>query len=156
MILDTFSRAAVYTTLHPLFEAGFQFIREQGASAAVGRYELAGGAYAMVQEYQTQAVEGALFEFHRRYIDIQYVAQGSETIYFASLDRLKAGEYEYEKDYLPLGGSGSALALQAGDFAVFFPQDGHLPSRVTSDGPGTVRKIVVKDSSAGRLNPFST
>ena len=144
MILDTFSHAAVYSTLHPLFEAGFRFIRKQGTSAAVGRYELPRGAYALVQEYETQAVEGALFESHRRYIDIQYVAQGSETIYFASLDRLKAGEYQSEKDYLPLEGSGSALALQAGDFAVFFPQDGHLPSRVAPGGPGTVRKIVVK------------
>ena len=144
MILDTLSQAEMYTALHPLFEEGLRFIREQGASAAVGRCELAGGAYALVQEYQTQAPEGALFESHRRFIDIQYVASGSETVYFATIDRLKAGEYQPEKDYLPLEGSGSALVLQAGDFAVFFPQDGHLPSRVSPDGPGTVRKIVVK------------
>jgi YhcH/YjgK/YiaL family protein len=144
MILDTLSHAEMYTSLHPLFEEGFRFIREQGASVAVGQYELAGGAYAMVQEYQTRSVEGALFESHRRFIDIQYLANGSETIYFANLDQLKAGTYQPEKDYLPLEGSGSALRLQAGDFAVFFPQDGHLPSRDTPGGPGAVRKIVVK------------
>lgn len=144
MILDSFSHASVYTGLHPLFEAGFRFIREQGASAAVGRHELAGGAYALVQEYQTQLAQGALFEAHRRFIDIQYVASGSETIYFANVDQLKAGEYQAERDYLPLEGKGSALFLRGGDFAIFFPQDGHLPSRFAGDGPGAVRKIVVK------------
>lgn len=144
MILDKLSHAAMYTALHPLFAEGFRFIREQGATAAVGRCELAGGAYALVQEYQTQPAAGALFESHRRFIDIQYVARGSETIYFATLDQLKAGDYQPEKDYLPLEGSGSALAMQAGDFAVFFPQDGHLPSRFAGDRPGAVRKIVVK------------
>jgi YhcH/YjgK/YiaL family protein len=144
MILDTISNAEMYTGLHPLFAEGFRFIREQGLSAAVGCCELENGAYALVQEYQTQAPEGALFESHRRFIDIQYLASGRETVYFANLNQLKAGEYQPEKDYLPLEGSGSALSLKAGDFAVFFPQDGHLPSRVTPDGPGAVRKIVVK------------
>ena len=144
MILDTLTNAEMYSGLYPLFEEGFRFIREQGATAAVGRCELAGGAYALVQEYQTQPAAGALFESHRRFIDIQYVASGSETVYFANLDQLKAREYQPEKDYLPLEGSGSALALQAGDFAVFFPQDGHLPSRFAGDLPGAVRKIVVK------------
>ena len=144
MILDTLAHALQYAGLHPLFEVGFRFIRAQGASAAVGRVELAGGAYALVQEYQTQAAEGALFESHRRFIDIQYVASGSETIYFANLDQLKVGEYQPEKDYLPLEGKGSALSLRGGDFAIFFPQDGHLPSRFAGDGPGKVRKIVVK------------
>lgn len=144
MILDTLAQASTYTALHPLFEAGFQFIREQGASAAVGRHELSGGAFALVQEYETRSMDGALFEAHRRFIDIQMVVSGSEIIYYANLDLLKAGEYQPEKDYLPLEGSGSGLLVQAGQFAVFFPQDAHLPSRQTTAGPAPVRKVVVK------------
>jgi biofilm protein TabA len=144
MIHDALVNAAFYTEIHPLFAEGFRFIREQAASAAAGRYELSGGAYALVQVYETKPATGALFEAHRRFIDIQYVASGSELIYYANLDKLQAGEYQPEKDYLGLAGSGSALAVGAGEFVIFFPQDGHLPSRETPAGPAPVKKVVVK------------
>jgi biofilm protein TabA len=144
MILDRLTNAAIYTDLHPLFADGFRFLREQGATAAVGRYELAGGAYVLVQEYDTKPLAGASFEAHRRFIDIQYIASGDELIYYANLDSLQAGAYQPDKDYLALDGSGSPLAVQAGDFAIFYPQDAHLPSRETPAGPRPVRKVVVK------------
>jgi biofilm protein TabA len=144
MILDAIVNAAGYSALHPLFVEGFRFITGPGQAAPAGRYELAGGAYALVQEYDTKPAEGALFEAHRRFIDIQYVASGAEVIYYANLGRLKAGDYLPEKDYVGLEGSGSALRLSAGEFAIFYPQDAHLPSRVTTEGPKPVRKVVVK------------
>lgn len=144
MILDTLINAAIYTQLHPLFAEGFRFIREQAASAAVGRYELSGGAYVLVQQYDTKPLAGAQFESHRRFIDIQYIASGAEIIYYANLEALRAGDYQPEKDYLGLDGSGTPLALRAGEFAIFFPQDGHLPSRMTTSGPAPVKKVVVK------------
>lgn len=144
MILDVLANAAVYYPLHPLFAEGFRFIHEQGQSAPAGRYELAGGAYVLVQEYDTKPAEGAKFEAHRRFIDIQYVVSGAELAYYANLDQMKADAYLPEKDYVGLEGSGSALQLGAGDFAIFYPQDAHLPSRVTAAGPQPVRKVVVK------------
>ncbi len=144
MILDALSNAAVYAPLHPLFAEGFRFIREQGQQAPIGRYELTGGAYALVQEYDTKPAEGAKFEAHRRFIDIQFVASGAEVIYYANLAQMKADAYVPEKDYVGLEGSGSALQLSQGDFAIFYPQDAHLPSRVTTAGPQPVRKVVVK------------
>jgi len=144
MILDQISNAALYSPLHPLFAEGFRFIAEQGQAAPAGRYELAGGAYALVQEYDTKLAEGVPFEAHRRFIDIQYIAGGAEVIYYANLAQLEAGDYVPEKDYLGLAGSGSALQVSAGDFAIFYPQDAHLPARMTAEGPKPVRKIVVK------------
>ena len=144
MILDQLANAAVYDALHPLFAEGFRFITGPGQTLPAGRYELAGGAYALVQEYDTKPLEGAKFEAHRRFIDIQYVVQGTEVAYYAGLDRLQAGTYLPEKDMIDLEGSGSALQLSAGEFAIFYPQDGHLPSRVTAEGPKPVRKVVVK------------
>jgi len=144
MILDTLNNASQYDALHLHFEEGFRFIQEQAATLPAGRYELSGGAYVLVQEYETQPAQGISFEAHRRYIDIQYVAQGHETIYYANLERLEAGEYQLERDFLPLEGKGSPLYLQAGDFAIFYPQDAHLPSRVTPEGSSLVKKVVVK------------
>ena len=144
MILDKLSNSSSYNALHPLFAAGFRFILEQGRSAASGRYELGDGAYALVQEYETMPVAGTPFEAHRRYIDIQALISGDEIIYYANSDQLRPGNYLSEKDYIGLEGSGSALAVHAGEFAIFFPQDAHLPSRVTPAGPLPVRKVVVK------------
>jgi YhcH/YjgK/YiaL family protein len=144
MILDKLSNAASYTALHPLFAAGFRFIAEKGSSTPAGRYELEGGAYAMVQEYETKPVEDTPFEAHRRFIDIQALISGDEIIYYANTEALRPGNYLSEKDYIGLEGSGSALAVHAGEFAIFYPQDAHLPSRVTAAGPRPVKKVVVK------------
>ncbi len=144
MILDLFTNASTYAALHPLFAEGFRYIAEQAATAAAGRYELANGAYVMVQEYDTKPVEGAKFEAHRKFIDIQYIYSGEEVCYYAPLSQLKAEPYQPEKDYVGLEGSGFAMPLRAGEFAIFFPQDAHLPSRMTAAGPQPVRKIVVK------------
>jgi YhcH/YjgK/YiaL family protein len=144
MIIDTLDNARLYENLHPLFAAGFEWVRAAGADLAPGRFELDGGMYALVQAYESKPVEGALFEAHRKFIDIQYILSGEETIYYAPLARLDAGEYQPEKDYLPLTGAGMPLALRAGDFAVFFPADAHLPGRVSASGPSPVKKIVIK------------
>jgi YhcH/YjgK/YiaL family protein len=140
MILDRLPHASLYSTLHPLFAEGFAFIAGQ-AGRAPGRYALAGGAYAMLQEYDSQPVGAEKFEAHRRFIDIQYIASGEEIIYYAGLEQLTPGEYHADKD---LQGGGLSLHLRAGDFVIFFPHDAHLASRCTEVGPRPVRKVVIK------------
>jgi biofilm protein TabA len=143
MILDRLPQTSLYTTMHPLFAEGFAFIASQ-AGRAPGRYPLNGGAYAMVQEYDSQPVGEEKFEAHRRFIDIQYIASGEEIMVYAGLEQLTPGEYHADKDYLDLQGEGLALHLHAGDFVIFFPHDAHLSSRCTAAGPRPVRKIVIK------------
>jgi len=143
MILDRLPHASLYSALHPLFAEGFAFIAGQ-AGRAPGRYPLAGGAYAMVQEYDSQPVGAEKFEAHRRFIDIQYIAGGEEIMYYAGLEQLTPGEYHADKDYIDLEGAGLALHLQTGDFVIFFPHDAHLASRCTEAGPRPVRKVVIK------------
>jgi YhcH/YjgK/YiaL family protein len=144
MIFDQISNAAQYTALHPLFAEGFRFINELPAGAAPGRYEMSSGAYALVQEYDTKPVEGAKYEAHRKFIDIQFIFSGEELCYYAPLSQMVADEYQPEKDYVGLTGEGFALPLKAGEFAIFYPRDAHLPSRMTHAGPRPVRKVVVK------------
>jgi YhcH/YjgK/YiaL family protein len=143
MILDRLPHASLYSALNPLFAEGFAFIAAQ-AGYVPGRYPLSGGAYAMVQEYDSQPVGDEKFEAHRRFIDIQYIASGEEIMYYAELDQLTPGEYHAGKDYIDLDGAGLPLHLQAGEFVIFFPQDAHLSSRCTEAGPRPVRKVVIK------------
>jgi len=111
-----------------------------------GRYELAGGAYALVQEYVSRAEDEVRWEAHRKYIDIQYIISGAERIGFAFTENLRGTDvYDPAKDVLKADNAQDAsfVSLRAGQFAVFFPSDGHKPG--VSDGePCAVKKVVVK------------
>jgi YhcH/YjgK/YiaL family protein len=102
----------------------------------------------MVQRYRTKPVTDAVWEAHRRYIDIQYVAEGNERIGYAHLDdELPVRKvYDAEKDYALYEANGDFLAVTAGSFAIFAPHDIHAPG-LAINGPESlsdVCKVVVK------------
>lgn len=143
MILDEIDYWKTYLALHPYFRDAFLYLTGS-PPLEPGRYELEPAhTYALVQQYKTQPDEGNLFEAHREYIDIQYLLEGEETIYYAPVTQLSAGTYDAEKDWQTLSGEGQALTLRARQFAIFFPQDAHRPGKAA----GTitpVKKIVIK------------
>ena len=51
--------------------------------------------------------------------------------------------YDSEKDIEFLTGEGVFFTMNQGDFAVFFPDDAHMPG-MTATSPMAVRKAVVK------------
>ena len=62
------------------------------------------------------------------------------------ISRLAVGEaYNSERDFIKYRDTAvaSVLKMRTGDVAVFFPEDGHMPS-LQWRGPGLVRKSVVK------------
>ena len=52
--------------------------------------------------------------------------------------------YDPAKDIAFHHGSGDPLTLRPGLFAVFFPEDAHMPSLALPTGPTPVRKVVLK------------
>ena len=110
------------------------------------RVELSGGLFASLQTYQTKQRSEGKWESHRAYIDVQVVVAGEECIDVADIRHLKVSEDLIEKHdaflYHPFD-QASALRLNAGDIAVLFPVDGHLPGLALS-APVSVRKVVVK------------
>jgi len=111
------------------------------------RIELGGGLYAMEQVYNTKARPDCFFEAHRKYIDVQVMVEGEEAMEVTDIARLKPTmDYSAERDvikYADVAGA-SRLVMRAGDAALFFPIDGHMPS-IQLDGKAVlVRKTVVK------------
>ena len=87
--------------------------------------------------------DGAAFEYHRRYADLQIDLNGSEHLGWASEDT-EQGEFDEENDFgLRTGPEHCGMTLGGGRFAVFFPGELHKPSCKTP-GCGHVRKAVVK------------
>lgn len=135
--------------LRPGIIKALEFLRRPDLlSLPDGRCEIDGERlYAMVQRYATTAVDAPKFEAHRKYIDVQYIAQGTEAIGWAPLDRVTVTEvYDPEKDALfggvPAGGW-SPVILRCGQFAVLYPGDAHAP-KLAAGAPVQVMKIVVK------------
>lgn len=145
MIFDMLSNSHLYSDITPRLKTAFDYLTSTDlAKLPAGRIELDGNRlYVLVQEYTTKPLVEGKWEAHRRYLDVQYMLSGSERIDFALLNTMKLGEYFPEKDFQAMSGSGSTLNLTAGSFAVFFPQDAHMPG-LTIEAPTKVKKVVVK------------
>ncbi len=125
--------------------SGLQFLQDNDATKLQpGRIDLDGDrVFALVQHYNTKPKEQGVWEAHRKYIDIQYVAEGRELMGYANLEHLQAGEYDAEKDVVLLKGEGSYVLMKPGTFVILMPVDAHIP-QVAVDSPEPVKKVVIK------------
>lgn len=101
---------------------------------------------AIVSEYETRKVNENGFEAHRKFIDIQYVLQGVEKVCCLPTDTLQETiPYKEEKDAAFYTSDRKPIEMVIGNgcFAVFYPQDGHMPC-LCADEPMKVKKVVVK------------
>ena len=148
MIQDTLENSARYEALSPLFATAFAYLRTVNGTQPLGRHDLAGDrVFALVQRYTTKPVGSALFEAHRKYIDVQFVHSGRETILWAPLASMQEETMAYdvakEAALFKLVPDFTPLNLSAGHFAILYPQDAHAPC-VQWQSPAEVFKVVVK------------
>jgi biofilm protein TabA len=154
MILDTLAQSRKYAALSPRFQKAFDFLEQFDGRVGVGRVAIDGDAvYALVQKYTTQGHADRSFEVHRKYIDIQYVHAGRETILWAPLAALTTVTQPYKDDsdaaLFAAVPAITPLHLGPGLFAILFPEDGHLPCCLWEQ-PCEVLKVVVKVRIEGR------
>ncbi len=146
MILDELKNAKLYAAASPGLAKAFKFLAAADLNALPnGRHEIEGDSlYASVMTYDTKPLDKAVWEAHRRYMDVQYIITGQERMGYAPLGALTPrGDYNSEKDCILLDGAGSHFTVTQGMFAVFGPLDAHMPG-VALAAPAPVKKIVVK------------
>ena len=148
MIYDTLNNIAFYKGLSPDIYEGLKFLQQVNPDIAVGTYQLTPNVKAIVSEYPTKEVNENGYEAHRQNIDIQYLLKGNEKIACLPVEELSetkpyneetdAAFFKAVSDFRP-----STLDLRPGYFAIFYPQDGHMPCLCISK-PEAVKKVVVK------------
>lgn len=146
MILDKLENADWYAGITENLKKGFDFLKNTDLlKIDAGRYEIDGkNVFALISEYESKAHQDCRLEAHRTYADIQYIVSGREAIGFVPLsDQSITSDYNPDKDIVFFAGETTQLIVEAGMFAVFFPQDIHRPCMQIS-GPEKVKKIVVK------------
>ena len=144
MILDTLKNAARYAGLRVGRSEAFGFLNQPGlADLPDGKYEIAGTrVYALVSRTQGRKVSDGKLEGHRKYLDIQYVIHGEESMGWRPTAGLaNSVPYDEARDLEFFEGEPESIVrVPPGSFAVFLPTDAHLP--LIGDGP--IHKVVVK------------
>ncbi len=146
MIIDTLKNASLYYPFAPRIAAGLKYLEKTDFSRLEpGKYEIDGTKlFALVQRYESKPRENGKWEAHRKYIDIQYIAQGIEGMGYANIDGLTVTQpYSDKDDCLLFEGKGDILTAAAGTFILFAPQDAHMPGLALTT-PQPVTKVVVK------------
>jgi biofilm protein TabA len=148
MIKDHVSNAAAYAGLGPGIAQAMEYIRKTDFSKlSPGKHPIDdGNIFAVVQRYRPKTLDKAVWESHRKFIDVQFVVEGTERMGFASMSVKPAVKTPYndQTDLVFYEPQGDLLAFRAGDFAIFTPQDVHAPGLAPETGAGEVFKVVVK------------
>lgn len=116
---------------------------------ANGEYAIDGrNVFARVNTYATEPKADRRPEKHNDYIDVQFVAEGSEAIWYTPLTTACVEtENKAEKEdviFYADPKEKNCAVLNAGDFAIFFPWELHRPNCSVEKTPAHVQKIVVK------------
>jgi YhcH/YjgK/YiaL family protein len=150
MIVGDVSAISAQAALNSRIEQGLNFLSTARLAEQLdGRIEIAGGqVFAILSSYHTRSMTKTIeVEGHRRYLDLQYITQGEETIGWAPDSAVPTpSPYDHEQDawsgYLPAEQL-SWVHLTSGMGMLLYPYDGHAP-QYTPGKPTPVRKVVVK------------
>ena len=144
MIVDELKNAHLYRGLSQRIARALDYLcTSDVASRAPGTYPIDETMHVRVLEYPSRTPDKGVWEAHRKYLDLQYVAEGVERIRYAPTSRLTAGDYDVAKDVWRFEGEGDAVTVPAGSFILLWPTDGHMPF-LAVDQPAPVKKVVVK------------
>ena len=130
MVIDTIENLEKYASLNPLFNDVIDFIKANDLNALeAGKHFIKGAdLFVNIQSAKGKTKEEALLETHRKMIDIQIPLSTSETFGYTPLGDLPKAEYSEEKDITKYQGAANTyVTCKPGEFAIFFPQDGHAP-----------------------------
>lgn len=146
MIINKLSNAEQYYGVSQRIEKALKYLKNTDlAKLEIGKYEIDGkNILAVVSEYETKDIEKGKWEAHKNHIDIQFVVSGKEKMGYAYINEMKANsEYNEVKDVIFLKGEGDMLLVNEGTFAIFAPEDAHMPG-INAGNSQHVKKVVVK------------
>lgn len=144
MVVDTLENLEMYVSLNPLFPEVVKFIKENDLNALEeGKHFIKDkDLFVNITTATGKTEEEATFETHENMLDIQIPLDNNETYGYMSLSDLPKAEYNAEKDVTKYPGvtSETLVNCKPGEFAIFWPQDGHKPCI----GNGQIHKAIFK------------
>jgi len=144
MILDNLDNAEKYYPLNPHFRKAFEFLKNTDLYSLEGRVEVdADNVFVLVFKTHGEGHEGAEIEMHHKYIDIQFGLGGVNEFGWKPADECinVSKPFSEEDDYGFWSDEPDVwIKVKPGQYAIFFPEDGHTPK----GGTGDLHKVLVK------------
>ena len=132
MILDYLYNIDRYSNLHPSFQAAFNFLKNKDLlKMPTNKYEIDGDSlFVILDKSPGRKKEDAMLEIHKKYIDIQLILAGEDKMGWKSKQQCEKPDADYDstndiqffKDR-----PSDWFTVKPGMFAIFFPEDAHLP-----------------------------
>jgi YhcH/YjgK/YiaL family protein len=140
MIIDTLENASRYFMLHPSLEQAFDFLENiddddfpEGKNELVADHLFVNGMISDTKNY-----EDSIWESHDKFMDIHFLADGEERIFYADGSEMKIAQpYNAEKEMTVYEGNGVEIFVPDNGFVIFFPGEIHKAMVQT----GTIKKI---------------
>lgn len=131
MIIDKIENLGMYRGLNPLFDAVIRFMEDNDLQRLENGKHLIqdGRLFVNIQDAQGKTMDEAVIEYHKKMIDIQIPLNKPETYGYTPVADLPEADFNVEKDIAKIPGvrARSYVTANPGEFAMFFPQDGHAP-----------------------------
>ncbi len=148
MIIDKIENLKQYYALNPRFEEVGKFIENNDLTKLEnGRHVIdSDKLFVNVEDDKGKAKDEAVIEYHRKMVDIQVPLNIPETYGYTPVADLPDAPFDKVKDIAKQPGitPRNFVTLKPGEFAIFFPQDGHAPCIADGIIHKAVFKIVVK------------
>ena len=145
MIIDTIDNLGKYVGLNPLFADVVEYLKANDLQTMeAGKYPIKDkDLFLNLALTKQRTKDTAVLETHIDMIDIQIPITCPETFGYTPLQDLPAFEYNAEKDITKYGDTKAQtyVTVNPGQFAIFFPQDGHAPCII--DEP-EIKKAIFK------------
>ena len=150
MVIDTLDHASTYRRLGKGIETALRFFQDyQDDGKDLPAKTILDGENIFVNgvNYVSEPKPAGQLEAHKRYIDVMYVVEGEEKFFykpFAAVESVTM-PYSAEKEcaLAAIDPDAAQVRFSAGQFLIFFPQDGHLAAQLW-DKPCKVRKFIAK------------
>lgn len=149
MIFDHIDNISKYKGIHSRLDEAIDYLEKTDFNSVSFEKMLVNEehVYCKIEEYKTQPKELRAWESHKKYIDIQYVFNGSEKMGIQDVRNLEIDvPYSETTDFMFYldNNEGNYIIVPQKHFVVFFQEDAHMPSLHPHGEESTVKKIVMK------------
>ena len=146
MIYDHIKNIGLYKGLSSALDLALDYIATVTPEVEAGTHPLEKGVKAVVSEYTTSKINPLGYEAHRRYIDIQFCAAGTEMVRCNPLPKVtETIPYDESNDMARYADCpGADMVIGEGYFLVIFPEDAHEPGMAAGGICAPVKKVIMK------------
>lgn len=145
MIIDRLENASLYQSISSEIDLALRYLQTNDLSLREPfKEQLSDTVQLTYSVYDTVPPSSRRWSAHNHITELQYVVEGVEKLGFSTPNDLQYEETAQGKDILYFSGEGNWLRFAAGQFAVLFRGEVHIPKISIGSSPTLVRKAVFK------------